>query len=213
MTSAASWAGALKVTLCITAAYAAFSLLWKYFGDTAYATLLLWTSSPFIRVLKGLMLDSTSVSGGNVIAAFTDYRHTIGEFKMGVHALSFTRDVPPTLAVLTASWPFIRRSFSAGGTGNRFFGAVGFYAASLGILFTIDLISSILIIARTVTLREVQISPLSNGLGAVVWIFSGNVTEDFFKTAVPFAAGFYVYLTILARQKRINPTVDTNEHP
>jgi hypothetical protein len=184
-----SWAGALKAALLITAFYAAFLFLWKYLG-AAYVTLLLRASSPFIKAIKGITIDSTSVSGGKVIAAFTD--HPLGWFKMGVTVSVFTRDVPPTLAVLAASWPFTRRGFGAGWV---------FYASALGVLFAVDVISSVLVIARAVTLWEVQHSPPTGGLGAAVWVFLGSMAEDLVKSAAPFAMGFYVYLAVLTKGK------------
>jgi hypothetical protein len=207
MSRRTSWVGAIRAALLAIASYALFLFLWKYI-DTAYTTLLLWTSSPFIKVLKGIMLDSTNISGDVVIAAFGD-RPGMG-FKMGVGASIFTRDVPPTLAVLTASYSFLRRSFSHDGTERRY-ATAWFYASALGVLFAVDLISSVLIIARTVTMWEVQISPLWDGLGALVWVFSGNVAEDFVKTAAPFAMGFYVYLTIWTREKQMEPRMNANE--
>jgi len=124
----------------------------------------------------------------------------VEEFRMGVGASIFTRDVPPTLAVLTASYWFIRRSFSAHGAGNRF-AAAWFYASALGVFFAVDIATGVLIMARAITIWEVQVSPLSDGLGALLWVFSGGVAEDFVKTAAPFAMGFYVWLTIWTRQR------------
>ena len=169
---------AILVFLC---SYLIFLILWIQIKDR-YGYIVSMIASEMVSVVKDVELEEIKEEKGIVQATFSPERMRDLLLDLLIKVNSFTFNVPLTLGILAALFPFVRKRWSA-------------YAQALLILFGVHLLYVFSFEANSLTTTLIQ-----RGLEAVskprmfvyqfLWEFTNNMVIRF----EPFLIGFYVFI-------------------
>jgi hypothetical protein len=169
---------AILLFLC---SYLIFLILWIQIKDR-YGYIVSMIASELVSVVKDVKFEEIKEERGIVQTTFSPRRMSNLLLDLPVKVNSFTFNVPLTLGILVALFPFVRRKWGA-------------YAQALLILFGVHLLYVFSFEANSLTTTLIQrgleaVNKLSLFFYQFLWEFSNNMVIRF----EPFLIGFYVFI-------------------
>jgi hypothetical protein len=169
---------AILLFLC---SYLIFLILWIQIKDR-YGYIVSMIASELVSVVKDVKFEEIKEEKGIVQVTFSPRRMSNLLLDLPVKVNSFTFNVPLTLGILVALFPFVRRKWGA-------------YAQALLILFGVHLLYVFSFEANSLTTTLIQrgleaVNKLSLFFYQFLWEFSNNMVIRF----EPFLIGFYVFI-------------------
>ena len=169
---------AILIFLC---SYLIFLILWIQIKDR-YGYIVSMIASEMVSVVKDAELEEIKEEKGIVQATFSPQRMKDLLLDLRIKVNSFTFNVPLTLGILAALFPFVRKRWSA-------------YTQALLILFGVHLLYVFSFEANSLTTTLIQrgleaVNKLSLVFYQFLWEFTNNMVIRF----EPFLIGFYVLI-------------------
>jgi hypothetical protein len=170
-----------QAILLFVCSYLIFLILWIQIKDR-YGYIVSMIASELVSVVKDVKFEEIKEEKGIVQATFSSRRMSNLLLDLPVKVNSFTFNVPLTLGILVALFPFVRRRWGA-------------YAQALLILFGVHLLYVFSFEANSLTTTLIQrgleaVNKLSLVFYQFLWEFTNNMVIRF----EPFLIGFYVFI-------------------
>ncbi len=162
-------------------AYLIFLIVWIKVKDH-YGYFVTVIGSQLVAVVKQVQPEEIKAEKGIVRVSFSPKRMKDLLLDLTIKVNSFTFNVPLTLGIMAALFPFVRKKWSA-------------YAQALLILFGVHLLYVFSFGANSLTSALVQrglepVSKLTLWVFQFLWEFTNNMVIRF----EPFLIGFYVFI-------------------
>ena len=170
-----------QAILLFVCSYLIFLILWIQVKDR-YGYIVSMIASELVSFVKDVKFEEIKEEKGIVQTTFSPRRMNNLLLDLPVKVNSFTFNVPLTLGILVALFPFVRKRWGA-------------YAQALLILFGVHLLYVFSFEANSLTTTLIQrgveaVNKISLVFYQFLWEFTNNMVIRF----EPFLIGFYVFI-------------------